>query len=265
MSASGDRPGDPSPPLRAVRELPPEPGAPEPSAAVARRRMSVAGRPGFRRVPNANEIARRRRLLRWTKWLLPAGAVMLLVSIAAWPEIDRSLNSARSAMQDAARVRVDAGRLLGARYHGLDDHDQPYTITADQAQQGRAGQPGGTDRINLLRPVADSLGSGGSWIRVNAENGVFMQHSQLLDLSRDVMLYRDDGIMATGPVTDMDLRRGVVASNDWVHVEGPFGVMDAQGYLLSQRDGIGQFRGPARLVLNDDHVAHAAPASAAGR
>ena len=74
--------------------------------------------------------------------------------------------------------------------------------------------------------------------------------------------------MMTGPDADLDLRRGIVASRDWVHAEGPFGVLDAQGYLLSQRDGLAQFRGPARLVLNDDRIARpvpAAPAAAPGR
>ena len=54
-----------------------------------------------------------------------------------------------------------------------------------------------------------------------------------------------------------------VASNDWVHAQGPFGVLDAQGDFLSQRDGIAQFRGPGRLILNDDHPGHAAHAGGA--
>ena len=170
--------------------------------------------------------------------------------------------------QDAAQVRIDSGRMLGARYRGLDGRNRPYMITADEAQQVAAPQPAGTraappdDRINLSRPVADTLGQNGSWIRISAASGVYMQHSQLLDLSRDTLLYRDDGIMMTGPDADLDLRRGIVASKDWVHAEGPFGVLDAQGYLLSQRDGLAQFRGPARLVLNDDRIARPAPAPA---
>jgi lipopolysaccharide export system protein LptC len=264
MSPPVDRPSGPAP----------RP-ADEPSAATARRRLSIEQNGGsFRRVPNAHEIARRRRLLRWTKWVLPAGALLLLASIAAWPELERSMNSARLGLRQAAQIRVDSGRMLGARYRGLDGRDRPYMITADEAQQAAqqpgpsaGAQPAGTtaasasgDRINLIRPVADTLSSGGSWIRISAQDGVYMQHSQLLDLTRDVMLYRDDGIMMTGPVADLDLRRGIVASKDWVHAEGPFGMLDAQGYLMSQRDGLAQFRGPARLVLNDDRIARPAPA-----
>ena len=264
----------------------------ERSAAVARRRLSIEQtRTGFRRVPNSGEIARRRLLLRWTKWILPAAALLLLVSIAIWPEIDRSMNSARIGLKQVTQVQVDSGRMIGPRYHGLDGHNRPYMITADEAQQasvstppaagapipgksgagnsgpgnsgagkGGGGKNGSSDRINLDRPVADTLSQGGSWIRISARNGVYMQHGQLLDLDRDVTLYRDDGIMMTSPVAGLDLRRGVIASDQWVHAEGPFGVLDAQGYLLSQRDGTAQFRGPGRLILNDDRVAHQAAA-----
>ncbi len=245
-----------------ARALPAE----EPSAAVARRRMSIEqGRNGFRRMPNAGEIARRRRLLRWTKWILPAGALLLLASIAAWPEIQRSMNAARLGLKQAAQVKIDSGRMLSARYRGLDGHDRPYMITADEAEQASAAQAGssGGDRINLTRPIADTLGQGGSWIRISAQDGVYMQHSQLLDVTRDVTLYRDDGIMMTSPAADIDLKRGIIASNQWVHAEGPFGVLDAQAYLLSQRDGLAQFRGPGRLVLNDDKIARP-PATAPG-
>ena len=240
----------------------------QPSATVARRRLSLEqNQGGFRRVPNSGEIARRRRLLRWTKWVLPAAALLLLVSIATWPELDRSMNSARMGLKQASHVQVDSGRMLGARYHGLDSHDRPYMITSDEAQQVAAGvraagpgAPAGKseDRVNLTRPIADSLDQSGNWTRISARAGVYLQHGQLLDLSRDVTLYRDDGIMMTTPVAGLDLKSGVVASDDWVHVEGPFGVLDAQGFLISQRDGLAQFRGPSRLVLNDDRVARPA-------
>ena len=279
-----DQRGGPIPPTAA--SVPPSapPSAPlsaPPSADIARRRMSVGGagmgspRADFRRLPNAEEIARRRRLLRWTKWTLPAGALLLLGSIAAWPEIDRSLNAARLGISQAGKVRIESGHMMGARYRGLDTHDRPFTITAQEALQApQATREAGSDpnapagdRVNLTAPVADTLGDGGSWVQISADKGVYLQHGQQLDLSRDVTLYRDDGIMMTGPVADLDLTRGVVASSDWVHAEGPFGQLDAQSYLMSQREGIAQFRGPGRLVLNDDHIARppaASPVPASG-
>lgn len=221
----------------------------EPSAVTARRRMSLPVQARLRRPPNEHEQARRHMLLLWTKWLLPVAALLLLGSIAAWPELERSLNAGRAAYHQAAGVNLDTGKMLGARYHGLDTHGRPYLITADEARQV------GPDRVDLVRPMADSLTQSGSWVLVQAQSGVYAPHSQLLDMAGHVTLYRDDGSLVNGPTAVMDVKRGVVVSDDWVHVEGPFGVLDAQGYLISQRDGIAQFRGPGRMVLNDDRAA----------
>ncbi|CAP56059.1 LPS export ABC transporter periplasmic protein LptC [Gluconacetobacter diazotrophicus] len=213
-----------------------------------------------RHLPNPDDIARRRMLVRWAKWVLPAAALALLGSIAAWPAIDRLVNAQRNALHEMENLRIESGNMLGATYRGLDDHNRPYMITADQAQQVTP------DRINLTGPVADTFTQGNDWLTIRSDQGVYMQHEQLLDLTRNVVLYRADGVIMTGVTADMDLKQGIVASDQWVHAEGPFGVLDAQGFILSQHEGIGLFRGPGRLILNDDSHAHppaATPSSAA--
>ena len=232
------------------------PPAVEPSDATARRRMSVQDQPRTRRPPNEHEQARRRMLLLWTKWLMPMAALLLLGSIAAWPEINRALYASRAAYRQVAAVNLDTGKMLGVRYRGLDARGRPYMITADEARQT------GPDQIDLVHPIADTLTQSGSWFMIRAANGVYMPHTKILDLFNHVTFYRDDGTIMNGPTAVMDVKRGVLVSNDWVHAEGPFGVLDAQGDMMSQHDGIIQFRGPGRMILNDDHRA-SPPGSAA--
>ena len=221
-------------------------GAPEPRPDFDR--LGVQDRTLLRRPPSKHAQARRRLLLLWTKWLLPLAALVLLGSIAAWPEFDRAVKAGRVAYRQVAAVQGGSGRMQDVRYHGLDAQGQPYMITANEASQV------GPDQIDLARPVADTLSRDGRWTLARAHAGVYMPHEQILDLFGGVTLYRDDGTMMHGPNVTIDIRRGVLASNDWVHAEGPFGVLDAQGDFLSQHDGVAQFRGPSRLVLNDDRA-----------
>lgn len=221
------------------------------SADTARRQRAIleAGTLAARRAPAALETARRRKVLRWAKWGLPIMALLLLGSIAVWPEISRMLDASRSALTDATRLRLESGNLEGAIYRSVDAHGRPFMVTAQTAHQID------DDRIDLVSPAADTLTQGGDWLFLWSEQGVYMQREQILDLTGEVTLYRDDGLMMRGPVADVGMREGVVASHDWVHAEGPFGVLDAKGYWLSEHEGVAQFRGPGRLILNDDRNA----------
>jgi lipopolysaccharide export system protein LptC len=210
------------------------------------RRTSFTALPLERETPNAGRIARRRQVVQLSKWLMPIGAVALLGSVALWPELDRSTRIGRAAFEDARSLRASSGDMTDARYHGLDTHGRPYTITALSARQI------GPDRVDLVQPQADLL-DGRAWLMVTADHGVYAPHDHLLDLSGHVVLYRNDGTMMTGPTSTIDLHESVDQSNDWVHVEGPMGVLDAQHYLMASHEGVAQFGGPARLVINGGH------------
>jgi lipopolysaccharide export system protein LptC len=222
-------PPDPAPP----DSLPPRRAALTPSVARA--------------APDAAGIRRRRQVVRWSKRLLPAVALLLLGSIALWPEWERLKRVGHNAVREASAIRASNGLMTHARYRGLDGHGQPYTVTASSAHQA------GPDRVDLVRPVADIVQTGGHWLLVQADRGVYAPHEALLDLAGHVWLYRDDGTMMWAPVSTLDVRKDVDVSRDWVHVEGPFGVLDAQGSFIAGHEGLGQFAGPARLVLNGSH------------
>ncbi|GBQ28388.1 hypothetical protein AA0472_2687 [Acetobacter estunensis NRIC 0472] len=204
-----------------------------------------------RKAPGRAELARRQTMLRWAKYVLPSLALLLLASIAVWPEIDRLINANHTALTELTRLKMESGNLEGAVYRSVDSHDRPYMLTAKTAHQIDE------DRIDLVGPAADTLTEGGAWLYLQSENGTYMQHEQLLDLTGEVMLYRDDGLMMRSPITGVALHDGIVTADSWIHAEGPFGVLDAAGYWLSEHEGIAQFRGPGRLILNDDqHGSH---------
>ena len=186
-----------------------------------------------------------RRVVTWSKRLLPVCAVLLLTSVAMWPEISRQLSSAR--FQHAGLSgEFEAGKLLNVRYHGVDG-TRPYTVTADQALQD------GPERVNLVQPKGDLTSDNGSWTYVESKAGVFIQHASLLDLSGDVVVFRDSGITLRTQSASMDLKSGAAAGNEATHAEGPFGTLDAQGFALVDKGAVIQFQGQSRLLLNGSH------------
>lgn len=196
-----------------------------------------------RRPPTPAGIARRRIFVTVSKLLLPVAGLALLTSIAFWPEIEHAKDQAQMAFRRIGGS-IDGGQIIRARYHGIDERNRPYTITADTAVQVS------DERVNLTTPKGDATLQNGTWMMLEAKRGVFIQHQNILDLEGDVFLYRDDGTTMRSQTATIDLRNGAATSADTVHAEGPFGTLDATGFAVTDKGAVTQFPGPARLILN---------------
>jgi len=193
--------------------------------------------------PTPGWIARRRFLITLTKWILPLAAMGLLALIALWPEIDAATTKARLTLGHVSG-ELEGGKLVDARYNGVDDKGRPYTITAATARQIAP------ERVALTLPKGDITLENGTWLMLTSKDGTYMQHLNQLDLVNDVTLYRDDGTTMHTKSASIDLKAGAAAGSEPVHVEGPFGVLDAQGFTVMDKGTAIDFPGPAHVVLN---------------
>jgi lipopolysaccharide export system protein LptC len=221
-----------------VRPLPARPTSRRPG-----QQLVAAAATRIRRAPTPRGLARRRLAINFAKSLLPIAALVLLATLALWPEIDRVRDTARIAYRRVSS-EIGGATLSSAHYRGIDEQGRPYTLTAATAHQI------GPDRVNLITPKADITLADHTWLMLQAKQGVFLQQSSELDLSHDVTLYRDDGTTVTTASAAIDLKNGAAASAEPTHAEGPFGTLDAQGFTLTDKGAAVQFPGPARLVLN---------------
>ncbi len=202
---------------------------------------TAAGRD--RRLPTPRGIARRSLMVTLTKWLLPMAAMVLLALIALWPEVEQVTGPAHLTIGHLSGD-LDGGRMINARYNGVDEKGRPYTVTAATARQLDA------DRVALTLPKGDITLENGTWLLLTAREGTFVQKLNQLDLMQEVTLYRDDGTTVHTAAASIDLKAGAAAGSDPVHVEGPFGVLDAQGFTVMDKGAMLEFTGPAHLVLN---------------
>lgn len=208
---------------------PPQPLRPERLMGSARRRLPRG-------------VGHRHFTVGLAKRLLPVVALVLLSLVALWPEINHDERSRWAA--GLRGIEPQSGQLTDLHYRGVDEHDRPYAVTASAARQVSP------ERINLMDPKGDINLESGNWLMAQSRNGVYMPHADQLDLSGEVVLYRDDGLTMTTDAATLDLKGGVASGAARVHVEGPFGSLDAQGFAVIDRGAVMQFTGPGRLVLN---------------
>ena len=193
--------------------------------------------------PAPRRIARRRLLINLIKWVLPLAALTLLAMIALWPQIDAATVKARLAMNHVSG-EIEGGKLIDARYKGLDEKGRPYTVTAATAWQINP------EKVGLTLPKGDITLQNGTWLMLTAKTGTFIQHLNQLDLVKDVTLYRDDGTTMQTESASIDIKAGAAAGSEATHVEGPFGVLDAQGFTVMDKGAAIDFPGPAHVILN---------------
>ncbi len=199
--------------------------------------------PRDRAPPPPGRIARRRFAIALAKWVLPLVALVLLASVALWPEMQRMASSTRLSMAHVAG-EVQGGKLIDARYKGVDEKGRPYTVTAATAWQITP------ERVGLTMPKGDITLENGSWLMLTSKNGTYLQHLNQLDLVDEVTLYRDDGTTMHTHSASIDLKAGAAAGSEDVHVEGPFGTLDAKGFTVMDKGTAIDFPGPAHVVLN---------------
>jgi lipopolysaccharide export system protein LptC len=178
-----------------------------------------------RALPTAGRIARRRFVINLTKWALPLGAMALLA-------------------MNRVSGEVEGGKLIEARYNGVDEKGRPYTLTAATAWQINA------QKVGLTLPKGDITLENGTWLMLSSKTGTFIQGLNQLDLVKEVTLYRDDGTTMHTESASIDLKAGAAAGSEPVHAEGPFGVLDAHGFTVMDNGNAIDFSGPAHVVLN---------------
>lgn len=177
--------------------------------------------------------------------MLPLAAAGLLAALALAPSWKSGPDANRVAYHmQTGNNPPPASRLLGARYHGMDQQGRPFTITAASAVE----QGGGN--VSLSAPMADITLKSGAWLMLKAKTGLYQQQADQLNLSGHVMLYRNDGTTLTTAAAHIDMRAGSANASTPAQVDGPFGTLTAQnGFILTGQGANITFNGPAKLTL----------------
>ena len=220
----------------------PLPSGPRPAP---RARPPIPRSLGEARRPARLARPQRRWLVGLAKRILPLLALALLLLVAFWPEIQGTGDRNRISYR-RVDITPEGGQLTDAHYQGVDASGRPYTVTATRVRQV------GPERTDLEEPKADMQMQSGEWLMVQAKRGIYEQKANRLDLAGEVTLYRDDGTVLVTESASLDMKANAAAGHEMVHAEGPFGVLDAQGFTVLDNGAVVHFTGPARLVLNGD-------------
>lgn len=182
------------------------------------------------------------------KYLLPGLAFAMLVLVAVWPRLSPDENRFRI---DIAAVGPAGGakpQVLNPSLVGTDSAARPFRVTADLGSRSIKEGTGG-EVYDLTNPKADIVLSDGSWVALTATDGRFEAESNTLFLVGNVNLFHDQGYEFLTPSARVDLETSTASGDEPVKGQGPFGILDAQGFRVFDSGDRVLFLGPASLTV----------------
>lgn len=185
------------------------------------------------------------------KLVIPFAAIGLAGMVAAWPLLQSHIEGDQRGDSSISLGEAEKLRMVEARFTGTERSALPYSLSANLATQ----ESPGADVILLNRPQADIFLEDGTWLALAANNGRYSQNDQILELSGSVNLFHDSGYEIHSEGARLHLADGTAETNTPVTGQGPFGKLEAQGFLILDKGRTIRFTGATKLVIYPDAAA----------
>lgn len=213
--------------------------------AVAHNPSQQASQQGPVTAARSRPVARASRLVAAMKMLLPALAITLVALVLIWPQIGRNAADIPVDQAPVTLEDVDTLRMSNPRFVGLDENDRPFEIVARNATQiGENGQA-----VELDQPQADMINEDGTWVSLNAQEGMWFKDASVVNLTGGVSLFHDAGHQLITEEAMIDMGPGNVFSEVPTQGQSPGGTIRGEGMQSLDRGARIIFTGRARAVL----------------
>lgn len=197
-----------------------------------------------RALPGGSEDPRRRLIMRLVKYVLPAIAMAFLALMIAWPRLFEEESKFDLTKAEISAVKDDL-RMNSPRFTGIGSDNRPYLVTADSAVQDQNDR----ELVRLENLQADLSMTDGSWLSVNANNGLMHNGLQTLQLDGRIEAYSDFGYAFYAESARIDLDAGTLVSELPVRVQGPHGHLRAKSLRATERGRRLHFAGDVKVII----------------
>lgn len=177
------------------------------------------------------------------KFILAALALGLIALVAVWPHLP-STGGGPGVGVFGRNFSATLG-MTEARFVGTDRENRPFTIYADTVHNT---VPGGGE-VSLNAPEAGMTLQNGAWVFVVADRGDYDLEKKFLELTGDVRLFHDSGYEFKSSEANVEMETNRVSGSKAVDVQGPAGLLSADGFEISNDGKTVTFTGHAKMTI----------------
>jgi len=198
------------------------------------------------------------------KFILLAIGVFMLLATFIWPTILPSFSGISTLIKDVKIEPNGESAMFNLNYHGTNEDGQPFGVTAAKATRDMSkAKDDEKATINLTSPQADFTTKEGSFVALTADNGVYHEKQNDLELQGNVEIFHDNGSTFSAPQLSVDLDTNKAWTSTPVVVHGSFGEIEAEkGMEVIDGGRKVIFQGPSKARLTGDSMPGNTPAAA---
>ncbi len=175
----------------------------------------------------------------------PAAAVALFLLVALWRDLIPNPQIIGLETSSLPASEVEELTMIRPRFDGLDKEGQPYTLTAERANQlTEEGK-----LIFMEQPAADVTLKNGRWVAISADGGRYYRLQERLELEGSVNLFQDDGYELRADEVEVRLKSGQIDTDSAVEGQGPRGEMEGEGLRVGEDGKVIELKGRSRVKI----------------
>lgn len=173
-------------------------------------------------------------------WLLSAGIIGIVVWIASNNNAD---NGGRMVFTNVPKSEELQSIMQKPRYQGVDVHNRPYTVEADNALQQDK------DTVAMQNVSADMTTDNNSWVVLKSGTGIMNNTTKQMELTHGVELFYEGGYQFRTDHAHVDIGKGTVTGDSDIEGQGDAGTIQAKSFSIAERGNIINFNDSVRMIL----------------
>lgn len=177
------------------------------------------------------------RFVNSAKLLLGLLVLVLTAIMFLYPVIKKN-SSVRIAFTSVDKTASAPTKMLNANFHGFDESNQPYNVTAETAIQVDE------DNITFDKINGDIALNSGKWLSIQADKGDMKIKEKLLYLHGKVEMFTDEGYELSTETLHVDIGKKLAVTQDVVKGHGLIGTLQSLGAVLDGNQKTATFNKP---------------------
>jgi len=181
------------------------------------------------------------------RWGLPIFALIMMVVVLAWPELDEQIEAIpEEDILNVQEVNMGGNELLNPRYETTDAQNNPINVRAEKAIQSQNNK----DIVRLEIPKANFKTKDGDGIFIEALQGTYDQKNEKLFLQDDVKITHEKNYVLNAKELRINIKSQEAFSKQNVKITSQDTELNAMGLQGNMQEGTLFFEGPATLKIN---------------